>query len=222
MRWFVAFSVLVFSPAAFTQPVAKSSAEVPVADFFRRPAVDAPKLSPDGKRIAILVPGPSGRTLLAVADAATPLKRVGVAQFDDADVRSMHWVNSNRLVFDAIDFQTPLGEQFGAGLYARDVDGGNAVFLVGRGRGFESEGHIAIRPLRWNHELFQTLRDGSDDVVVQRYNLLNYSDELRSTTLLRLNTQTRATRELVKDPPEYAGQWIVDRNGTPRAAVAVD
>lgn len=207
---------------ATAQTAARPPSDIPIADFFKRPAVASPKLSPDGQRIAMLVSGPTGRTMIAVADVATPNKRVGVAQFEDADVRSVQWVNDKRLLFDAIDFQAPLGEQFGAGLYARDVDGANFVFLVGRGRGFESQGHTAIRPLRWNHVLSHTLRDGSDDVVIERHNFRDHENELGSTTLLRLNTQTRATKELVEDPPAHAIGWVVDRRGAPRAASSID
>ena len=196
--------ISVFLAPLFVAPAWSQAAALPaIEDFFRRPLIESPQLSPDGQRIGVLVTNKEGRTVLAVADTATPQKRVGVARFDDADVRSFRWVNDRRLVFDAIDFLAPLGEQFGAGLYAIDVDGENFAFLIGRGRGFESEGHVAIRPLRWNHVLSGVLHDGSDDVLVLRYNL-RYLHEPVSTTPLRLNTRTRATRELVKDPPDHA------------------
>lgn len=169
----------------------------------------------------MLVPGPGGRTVLAVSDAASPNRRVGVARFSDADVRSFQWVNDRRLVFDAVDFQSALGEQFGAGLYAVDIDGKDFVWLVGRGLRGESEGHVAIRPLRWNHTLLSTLRDGSDDVVIARYEFRR-ENEPGSTTPLRLNTRTRATRELVSKPPEGTVEWVMDRAGVPRAALSVD
>ena len=49
---------------------------------------------------------------MAVADVGTPDKFKGIAQFDDADVRSVTWVNDERLVFDAVDFQATMGDQF--------------------------------------------------------------------------------------------------------------
>jgi dipeptidyl aminopeptidase/acylaminoacyl peptidase len=221
-RLLMALGTVLFGTVALAQSDARSPSEMPIADFFKRPTVASPRLSPNGLRIASLVPGPSGRTVLAVADVTTPNKRVVVANFDDADVRSFKWVNDKRLVFDAIDFQSPLGEQFGGGLYAIDVDGSNFVFLIGRGLGFESGGHAAIRPLRWNHVLYRTLRDGSDDVIVERYNLRSHRDEPVSSALLRLNTYTRATKELIKHPPDNASGWILDSGGTPRAALTTD
>ena len=192
-----------------------------IEDFFRRPLIESPRLSPDGKRIGMIVTTNEGRTVLAVADIATPQKRIGIARFGDGDVRSFRWVNDQRLVFDAIDFQAPLGEQFGAGLYAIDVDGGNFEFLVGRGCGFESQGHVAIRPLRWNHVFHRAVRDGSDDVLVLLHNL-RYAHEPESTTPLRLNTRTRATRELVTDTPDHATGWVLDQTGVPRSAISTD
>ncbi|MBL8330960.1 MAG: S9 family peptidase [Rubrivivax sp.] len=197
-------------------------ADVPVANFFKVPALAQPTLSPDGKRIAMLVAGPDGRNALAVADVATPGKRVGVARFNDADIREFAWVNDRRLVMSLYDTQAPLGEQFLGGLYAVNADGSDFVFLVGRGRAFESQGHAAIRPLRWTHALERVLRDGTDDVIVKRYNFLEYEGQAGSTTLLRLNTQTRATRELIKDPPPNAMDWVFDAAGVARAAVSSD
>jgi hypothetical protein len=148
LRSLLAVMGLVLVSAVMAQTTARLTTDIPIAEFFKRPAVASPMLSPDGQRIATLVPGPTVRMILAVADVATPNKRVGIAQFEDADVRNVQWVNDTRLLFDAIDFQAPLGEQFGGCLYVRDFDGGNFVLLVGRGRGFESQGHAAIRPLR--------------------------------------------------------------------------
>jgi dipeptidyl aminopeptidase/acylaminoacyl peptidase len=200
---------------------AADTAATPVADFFRRPVMSDLALSPDGKHIAMLMQGPEERTVLAVADIATPTRRVGVARFDDADVRSFHWVNNQRLVFDAMDFQSPLGEQFYAGLYAVDVDGGNFMWLVGRGFAQESESHVAVRPLRFNHRLFKTLRDGSPDVVVERFHFRR-RHEAGSTTLFRLNTETRALTPLVDDEPANASGWVLDRRLVARAVMSID
>lgn len=221
LRVLLMFGLILAAAAVSSQPSGTSPAAVSAADFFRRPALSSPRLSPDGSRIAMLIPGPEGRTVLAVADVATPNRRVGVARFSDADVRSFQWVSDRRLVFDAVDFQSALGEQFGAGLYAVDVDGKDFVWLVGRGLRGESEGHVAMRPLRWNHALLSTLRDGSDDVVVARYEFRR-EGEPGSSTPLRLNTRTRYTREFASKPPGEAADWVLDRSGVPRAAVSMD
>lgn len=225
MRSLIGRLLLAFGIAGLvcaTAAAQRRPADVPVADFFKRPALDQVKLSPDGSRIAMLVPGPDGRNALAVADVATPGKRVGIAKFSDADILTVHWVNDRRLIMSLIDFQAPTGEQLFEGLYAVNADGSDFVFLVGRGRGFESEGHLAIRPLRWNHEFVRTLQDGSDDVIVRRFEIWRFDGNPLPTTLLRLNTATKATRELVRGPAPLGRDWVLDRAGVPRAVTSFD
>lgn len=206
-----------------TLPALAAADAVPAADFFRMPSLAQPQLSPDGTRLAMIVAGPSGRAVLAVAPVDTPGKPVGIAQLTDADVRSFSWVNDRRLVFDVIDFQAPLGEQWGSGLYGIDADGSDFKWLVGRGRGDETAGHAAVRPLRWNHRLVKTLRDGSDDVVVLRANVFDPAvHDGGSLSPMRLNTRTRGLTRLVKDEPRKAGDWAFDPAGRPLAAVTVD
>jgi dipeptidyl aminopeptidase/acylaminoacyl peptidase len=210
----------VATPA--TAQRAAKPADIPIADFFKTAAFAQPALSPDGTKIAMLVPGPDGRNALAVADTATPSKRVGVARFSDGDIRSFSWVNDKRLVMNLIDLQAPLGDQVGGGMYAVNADGSDFIFLVGRGRNFESLGHAAIRPLRWNHQLVGVPRDGSDDVIVFRYNLRSSENEPQTITPLRLNTLTRGTREMVKDAPDNAAGWVMDQQLVPRAAISYE
>ena len=214
--------VLLAAGAHAQATTAAASAPPPVQDFFKRPMLASPVLSPDGRKLAMLVPGPSGRTVLAVADVETPTRRVGVARFDDADVGSVQWVNDKRLVFTAIDFQSALGDQFSGGLYAVDVDGENFVWLIGRGIAAESKGHPANRPLRANHVFARTLRDGSDDVLVVRYRFREFVDDPGGSTVLRLNTRSKATRELVQDEPDHAFEWVLDGKAQPRSAISVD
>ena len=201
---------------------AATPADIPASAFFKWPTLSTPVLSPDGKRIALVVPGPGGRKVLALADAATPQKRIGVAQFSDADIQNVWWINDDRLAFNAIDYQSALGEQFGGGLYAVDADGSDFVYLVGRGRAQESEGHVAIRPLRWNHRIVRLLRDGSEDVIVERVNVADRAMDFGSRSLLRLNTRTRATRQLVSDEPRHAQDWALNPAGEPLAVRTMD
>ena len=217
----LACGLLALCASSESAAQASQANPIPVADFFQRPALSAPALSPDGKRLAMLMPGPDGRTVLAVADAAAPAKRVGIARFDDVDVRDFSWVNSSRLVFTVMDFQSPLGEQFYGGLYAVDADGQNFMQLIGRGLTQENEVHTAVRPLRYNHLLFQLVDDGSPDVIVQRINFRR-EYEATSTELYRLNTLTRGLTPLTADPPPNAVHWVLDTNLVARAAVSRD
>ena len=220
--WFRFVGAMVLAACGLSAAAQTDAAKVPLQDFFKRAQLGSPKLSPDGQRIAMLVPGPSGRVVLAVAPVDAPNKRVGIARFDDADVRSFHWVNDGRLVFDVVDLQSALGEQHAGGLYAVDVNGENFEWLIGRGRGFESTGHVAIRPLRANHVFHRVLRDGSDEVLVKRYRFRDHSADMGGATVMRLNTRTRATRSLIQDEPRDVQEWITDARGIPRAALSFD
>ena len=117
-------------PALAQAPSA--SAPLPTEAFFRNRALGNPVLSPSGKKIAMVRPFPSGRMGLAIADVATPDKFVGVAQFPDADVLMVNWVNEQRLVFNQIDLQGNLRDQLGSGLYAVNADATDFVMLIQR------------------------------------------------------------------------------------------
>lgn len=211
------------SPApASVQASVQARAPIPVADFFRRPQMAQPRLSPSGRQIAMLARSSEGRVVLAVADVATPDKRVGVARFDDADVATFGWVNDRRLVFSAVDLQQPLGRQVGGGLYAVNADGSDFVWLIGRQDYDEAgAGHVANRPLRPNHVFLRTLPGPTDEVLVQRFQLRRSEAEPPSSSLLRLDTHTRAVRDLTPDAPDGAITWVLDPQQRPRAAITL-
>lgn len=218
-RWLRLAVVLFFAPASVLAqaPTSAGTAE----EFFRQPVLRQPRLSPSGDRVAMLMPGPDGRMVLAVADVATPQRRVGIARFDGADVGSFAWVNDKRLVFTAVDLQAPLGRQHDAGLYAVDVDGGNFVHLIARAY-FLDEGvgaGIASRPLRNDHRFRAVLPGVGDDVLIERWSRTR-DDDMRVTPML-LNTRTRATRSMLPDVPDNAINWVYDRDGKPVAVATL-
>lgn len=209
---------LTAAPAVFSQATASS---IPIADFFRRPLIAAPALSPSGDKIAMLVAADNGRMGLAVSSVTNPGKFVGIAKFDDADIRSFSWVNDQRLVFDAIDLQAGLGEQQGSGLYAVNADGSDFLWLIERNGNYRPVGIPAVRPLPNRHRFVGPVGDGSDDVFVMRGNFMDVS-RVPTTTMLRLNTKTMSTRTLVKFAPPGALGWVLDRQGEPRAVISGD
>lgn len=211
-------------PPAFSQTdKPKRPADIPIAHFMKGASLSSVVLSPDGSQLAMVIPGPKGRRILAVAPVEEPLRRKGLAQFDDADVAAVWWVNDQRLAFNVTDDKKQMAEQFGAGLYAIDRDGENFVWLIGRGSKGESEGHVATRPLRANHRMRQTLRDGSDDVVVERVHVFRGdAKDAGSSSVLRLNTRTRALAPLVTNEPRHASTWSLDATGYPWAVLTID
>jgi dienelactone hydrolase len=181
-----------------------------------------PTLSPSGKKIAMLVSNEAGRIGLAVADVATPNKFKGIAQFPDADIRSLSWVNDERLVFDLTDRQAALGLQLGSGLYGVDADGSDFVWLIERTGNYRVSGNSLRRPLPSRYVLTGTLRDGSDDVMVKRY-IPTGQGRPATSMMMRLNTRTMAARSIFNESvPDGAQDWLLDRNQQPRAVVTTD
>lgn len=227
----LALALLLAATAVSTPSMAQSAApvgdasKIPAEHFFRKPAIRNPTLSPNGKKIAMLVPTQSGRVGLAVADVSAPNKFVGIAQFDDADVRQAQWVNDNRLVFDAIDFQAPVGDQHGSGLYAVNADGSDYVWLIKRTYSYSKTGatQSVNEPLRVNYVLHSVPLDGSDDVFVDRYDVFDRGDSGTSTTLMRLNTRSMTLRRAYPDAvPEGVQRWVLDPDLQARALVTFD
>lgn len=212
---------IVATSEVHAQAAAPASA-IPVVDFFKLPAVRSPMLSPSGKKIAMIVPAGNDRLGLGVASIDTPDKFVGIAKFEDADVGSINWVNDDRLVFTAIDYQAPVAEQRGSGLYAVNADGSDFLWLIEQNSKYRPVGVPATRPLSARHRLFGVIDGAGDDVIVER---LDYFDNVRvaSSTLLRLNTRDLTVRPLnVGEKPSGAQGWVLDRQIRPRVATSYE
>ncbi|PWF42500.1 alpha/beta hydrolase family protein [Massilia glaciei] len=211
-----------FAGLCASSALAAPAAPLPLETFFKKPAVGSPTLSPSGKKIAMRVPTKSGRMGLAVADVATPDKFTGIAQFDDADIGSVSWVNDERVVFELIDFQAGGADQLGSGLYAVNADGSDFLWLIHRTWNLRATGKMNKPPLEARYRYVRPAGDGSDDVIVKRW---IPADEGRPNTsmMMRLNTRTLAARNLYTDDvPDGAQDWVLDRNLQPRVVMTTD
>jgi dipeptidyl aminopeptidase/acylaminoacyl peptidase len=214
--------LLVATLVLLTSAVAQTSPQISTETFFKKPAVRAPALSPSGKQIAMLVPNQSGRVGLAVANIETPDKFVGIAQFEDADVRSFSWVNDQRLVFDAFDQLAALGDQLGNGLYAVNADGSDFIWLIERTGNYRVTGNPVKRPLPARYRYLEPVHDGSDDVLIQRW-IPTGQGYPATSMMMRLNTRTMGTRNLYNDPlPDGVQAWALDQKLQARALLTFD
>ena len=193
----------------------------PVADFFRRPAFVNMVMSPNGQWVAATVAGPSGRVGLVIVDLLDPSKSKSIASFSNVDVLSVQWVNDDRLVFDVTDRHLPYGDQKGSGLFAVDRDGKEAVRrLIRREWDVMTTGtNIVDRALAPGHVLHSVLRDGSNDVLVERY-VFSEARQFQGTSLLRLDTLNGRVVNLSVGSPEHVVAWTQDAQARPRALVA--
>jgi len=214
--WIGVVSLLVSLPAPAQTAAAPPPPPPSVESFFRNPQLSRLALSPSGKLIAMLVPGRSGRLMLGVMDAETLSNARAVVGFEGADVRSFHWVNDTRLVFDTIDFESAGGDQKPPGLFAVNVDATDLKPLV-RSQ-YEAKWtigtRITTRDLAWNHSFHSTLNDGSPNIIIQRWNWRE-TGELDSLSLLRLNTETGIATPLGGDAPGGARHWLLNAKGEP-------
>ena len=212
--------VMVMAMAMAMQATVAAAEPPPLADFFRRAAFVNMVMAPNGQAIAALTAGPSGRVGLAVIDLRDVSRTRNIATFGDADVLDVRWVNDERLVFNVTNRRLPYGEQVGSGLFAIDREGKEAVRrLVQREwDDVRQSTNIVDRSLPPNHALHSLLRDGSNDVILQRYTFSN-AGPLLGTSLLRLDTRSGVATNLSQGSPEHVFDWTLDARGVPRAVV---
>ncbi|MFZ6645655.1 alpha/beta hydrolase family protein [Undibacterium sp. TJN25] len=192
-----------------------------VETFFQPPKLSSVAFSPDGLSIALLMNASDNRRMLATMDVATLAPKV-VAHYSDADVRTFHWVNNHRLVYDLNDDKIGIGNSFfGAGLFAVDKDGSSQRELVGRTGAQDTVGsRIIVKSLPWYTYFAATVDSGdSDDIFVMRDNA-PFKPYERTYDLLQLNTVT-GHAEAIRRPGEVAS-WLIDGNGVPRFATTND
>src|SRR5947207_5735593 len=97
-------SLLVLAPTAWAQ---KSAADIPVETFFKRAEYTNMGLSPNGERLAALVPY-RGRNNLVVIDLESRKRKV-ITGFESYDVASFEWISNDRLCMRVADGQDVSG-----------------------------------------------------------------------------------------------------------------
>ncbi|WP_284616264.1 S9 family peptidase [Aquabacterium humicola] len=219
-------AILCTAGVTWAQEQAQAPAPVPIPAFFSTPKMSNPVLSPDGKRAAVLVGNEStGHNDLVVLELGTSIKGAVAARYDDADVIDVKWVNDERLVYSLTNSRETWYFNPCPGLWAVNHDGSNMKRLVKndcRIGGVVLAPTVAqARELPPNHLLLRVLRDGSPDVVIQRFNYDAQWREVQDTTPLRLNTVTGLTRPAAEPGyPANPQRWVVDQNGSPRLLFA--
>jgi len=196
-----------------------AAAEPPSATaFFKRPAISKPKLSPSGRYLAVLAAGKGDRILLAVMDLQNLATPKIVAGFHDADIGNHHWVNEDRLVFQASNSPDGSTRIFQPGLWAVDRDGSKYRQLINSDKQWISNSSSLIndRRLEANWSFFETLPEGGDEILVKRLPWAGESDSI-GVQLVRLDTRTGLTRNLNRGLPDGVIGWTVDWRGEPRA-----
>jgi dipeptidyl aminopeptidase/acylaminoacyl peptidase len=189
-------------------------------EFFREPDVVEAVLSPSGQRLAITSGRGGAREGLFVIDLTKPSKPKAVAQYDDADIGSVQWVNDDLLIFSVTDFSRGSGRGDGApGLFSVGAESARVRMLVNRKREFLVEGGSTSRALDWNHWLLSVPRPrpgvSNEEVLIGKLNL-DKEFSVTSVEPIWLNVRTGVSRSTDFAPPPDAVHWLFDSKGEPR------
>ena len=189
-----------------------------IETFFGHMPISQPVLSPDGKRLAVIIGSAGKRTQLAVIDLDdTAIHRT--ASFDELDVRSARWVNDERLIFDTTDRTTGQRDvEYAPGLYAINYNGSKFKQLARKDyEAIREASHIMSNMLPWHTYLMG--QDGAQDSDTVYVEDVEYETQgsIRKVGLLQLNTVTGKSTRV--EAPGLTQKWVLDKEGQPRLAV---
>ena len=215
---FCSLIVASLSLYAMVPAQAQSASPPPVERFFGRPAFNGALLSPDGRSVAARSSAPGQRAFLIVVDLETNKGQV-VASYNDADIGSFQWVNSDRLLFNVMDNKVAVGDGRNApGLFAVNRDGSQLVQLADSGFASLPSRVAGRRLLPW-HTFMLDQRGAQDSEYVYVKNMVFKTGNRQARiSLLRLNTMTGQSQEVTR-PRQDVTDWMLDHQGQPRIAV---
>lgn len=222
--WF-AMALLNFATAgAQPAPSGRAEAAIPAEVFYRHPDIFEASLSPSGRWLAAITGKGEGRAALMTLDLDSKETTVlQAARFADSDIRSFHWVNDDRLVFDVVDFERGGGDQrTWRGLFSARRDGSEFRELIStipeRVVGAPNPTRIGSgKPLDWLHELLYVPIGGGDEVIIGEDKRDDRFD-LTAIVVKRLDVTRGVVSPLSFGAPANALGWTFDPKGEPRVA----
>ncbi len=177
--------------------------ELPVETFFKKANIARLTFSPDGKRIACLVPH-ERRMNLAVIDLEKKTKNL-LTNFKDNDVGSFLWASNDRLVFS----RDTDGQEIPT-VYAINRDGTERSLLFGA---TPEGGLLGEANLRFRGLLARLPKDPKNILV------LGSLSGAQGPDVCTMNLQSgRLT--LHTENPGWVRRWILDRQQNVRMGVA--
>lgn len=191
---------------------------LPIEQFTKWPDIQSVRISPSGRRLALILTGPTGRWRLGVMDL-DPVGQIRVvADYTDADVKSADWVTDDRLVYGAADPGAEV-RQGGYGVFAVNHDGSGYNQLVSARDTTQDHALVKSRTLPWDWYLHSPARDGSNDVFLKHY-VWGKAGVLANIQLARMDTVTMKLTNLSQGAPDGVRDWTLDRQGQPRVVTA--
>lgn len=197
-RWLLALFGLAFASLLEAAP----PAELPVATFFKKPALAQLTFSPDGKRIACLIPY-ERRMNLAVIDLEKKTKNL-LTKFTDNDVGSLLWASNDRLVFT----QDIDGQEVPS-VMAVNADGSDPVKLFG----YDSTSQSSAVNIKFRGLLRRLKHDARNILVLADLTGAQGPD------VCQMNLKTG--RISIHTPnPGFVQEWLLDHNDQVRGGVS--
>ncbi len=213
----LALALLAPAAAAPTPAPAAPAGELPVSTFFQAPAMAALRFSPDGKRIACLVPYKQRMNLLVI-DLEKGTKNL-LTNFTDREAGAPFWASNDRILFRVDDDGR---ESFA--LYAVSRDGSDPTVLAPASSKFsgvlrrlpKDPKHVLVLANLtygdWNDVALLDLKTGNMAKIVeapgevQRY-VLDHDDNVR----LAVVREGQVQRVLVRDLQTHEWTKLAER-----------
>ena len=193
--------VSVLTTASSLTDAQTSAASTPIETMFKRAQFGAYILSPDGKRLASLVPL-NGRDNLVVLDLEKR-SRTNITNFDSFDVADINWITNDRLYFRTVSGRDVTGRNSYKGTYAINVDGTQIKNLD------------SLRGTPSGSRLVRVVDRKSGDMIV----LANLRRR-DAADLYLVNTLTNKVELLTYDSPANTTNFLLDKGNVPRFAWA--
>lgn len=197
---------------------AAQAAPPTIEDFQRPPAFSGPVLSPDGKHVAAII-NPDGKTTaLAIIDTDKPGEATPLKAFGEADVRSIHWIDNDRLAFTVQPRVDGEGYWIAPGLWTIGRDGTGYKQWVDPQSfwgGERGSAPASIRRMSANWSLFQPpALDRPGELILRRV-VGDRQSYLSYVELARLELATGRRTPLTDGAPEHSTAWVLDAAGRP-------
>lgn len=195
------------------------SDQVPIQAFSRAPEFMTPKLSPDGRYIAFIVPSEKKSTLavMRVSDQVI----VGSFKMDeDNHVADFWWVSDTRIIaslatqLGSLDSPTMTGE-----LVAFDANGGDPRYLYGYRK--IPQGVKYKDSEQWGAAtMLDPMIDDSDQALISLRSYAHWKDG--HAPICRINVRSGELTLVDRSPFRGGGDVLVDTSGKARYAMGYD
>ncbi len=210
---YVLLTMLAIAGAAFAQtppatPPAPSGPPVPVEVFAELPAIEAPKLSPNGE-LVVLKQAVRGRQALVVRSLFGDAEPRVMAAAENMDINWWRWVNDEWLAVGIGTRQEVLGTE----LYATRILGVRTDMKTINRIAWDTSG-VRADDVLW------VATDGSPRLLLSRQTGLENEDDWYPS-VFEVNIATGRSRQVAMGMPNVY-DWYADGAGQVRAAYRYD